>query len=173
MVSKRWQFQNKLILNSTLAACCLATTGTLYLVPTLWLRIAIIVAANMLFVLLGRFLHRRYAHDMVRVFVMEFEDATYIVQRALNNIRVPFNKRTKNGEISFQLRNRDVELRLEEFPLNLPVDSNLKTVDASKITLTNVSDENLQLITSLRNALDDAFTYVVKRRENTVMSFGD
>ena len=173
MVSKRWQFQNKLILNGTLAACCLATTGTLALVPNLWLRIAIIVTANIVFFLLGRYLHRRYAHDMVRVFVMEYDDASHIVQRALNSVRIPFHKRTENGQISYELHNRGVELRLEEFPLNLPVDTNLQTVDASKITLTNVSEENRQLITSLRNALDEAFQFVVNRREQTIMSFGD
>lgn len=174
MVSKRWQLQNKLILHVILAAVCLLTSLSFYLPISIWQQIALVAIVNPIIFFVGRAVHRRYAKNMVRVFEMEFEDASYVVQRALNKVRMPFSKRTnKDGIVSFHLRQADVDLVIEAFPLNLPVDSHIQTVEASKLTFTRVGPENRQLIATLRQSLDEAFQYVIQRRETTIVSFGD
>ncbi len=173
MVSQRWQLQNKLIIHVTLAALVLVSSGSFYLPWSLPLRLVFILLADGAIFLTGRYLHRLYARHLVRVLVMEYDDASYIVQRALNNIKLPFRKQTANDQVRFQLRQGNMELVVESFPLNLPVDSHLATVPAARLTLSPVSPENLQLIAGLRQSVDEAILFARQREAARLMSFGD
>ncbi len=158
MVSKRWQRAHAIIAHAGLAAGAgmpIALLETGY-APSL--KLLLIVGGYMLIVPLFTWLHRRYATTFIKVFPYDHKVAARIVQRALNDQRLPFTKRTVDDEnIVFHVRPGDMELVVETFLLNLMVDDHLLPEIASKLTLSTETSKNKTQMAQFRTMLDEAF----------------
>lgn len=155
MFNKPWQRQNLPILYTRLAVAVAATRMSLDFPFPWWQKILIILSSYAIVFFVGGYLHRKYANVFVKVFGTEYDVASRVIQRSLNAQRIPFTKRTYHNKVDFFIRTGDFKLVVEYFPLNLPVDDHLKTVQASKITISPVNRKNNGAAASLRNQLDE------------------
>ena len=80
-----------------------------------------------------------------------------MVQRALNAERLPFTKRSGDEQIVFQIRPGKMQLVVDEFMLNMPLDEHLTPEVAAKLTLLPETSDNAAQMQRLRLLLDEAF----------------
>ncbi len=157
MVSKRWQRTQTFIIHLGLAVCVAYPLYLFELNYPNWLKLTTVALGYSILIPLFRWLHKRYARTFVKVFRCDFEVAARIVQRALNAERLPFTKRNGHEQIVFQIRTGDIQLVVDDYLLNLPVDHHLLPEVATKITLHPETAANAQQMQRLRLSLDEAF----------------
>ncbi|MEM7801428.1 MAG: hypothetical protein AAF633_19695 [Chloroflexota bacterium] len=154
MVSNRWQKKQTYIQHAAL----ILFLGS----PFLWLQLEITVAYKILLILmssimgvyLGSYVNDYFAKKMVRVFRFEEDITLSIVQRTLNARYIRFNRKHHGDQVDFALREHGLTLRIEPFPLNLPIDDQIKTVDASLVEIQGINQSNQPFVNELCAAID-------------------
>lgn len=157
MTNKPWQKQQSTILYLGLAFLVGMTRVSLDSPLDGWQKLWLIVGSYVLAVPILRYFHRKYANTFVKVFVTEYEVASRAVQRFLNAERIPFTKQTRGEQVDFYIKSSGLKLVVEFFPLNLPMDDQLKTVTAAKVTISPVTSGNARVARALRQQLDHLF----------------
>ena len=157
MVSKRWQRVNLITAHIGLA---IGVTLPLYILEQ-----DIDNGSKLMFIALGYLilvpsilqLHRRYANKFVRVYRCDYEMAARAIQRLLNTQRLAFAKQTYQERVVFQIRSGEMQLHVDAFMLNMPIDDHLTPEVATKLTLHPETTDNADQMRSLRLEIDEAF----------------
>ena len=158
MVSKRWQRIN---LNVAHVGLAFGTVLPLYIFEqdmaysTKFMLIALGYAILIPSILQ---LHNRYANQFVRVYRCDYEQAARAIQRLLNTEHLAFAKQTYDERIVFQIHTGNMQLVVDDFMLNMPIDDHLTPEIATKLTLQPETTENAAQMHNLRLAIDAAFT---------------
>ena len=158
MLNKRWHKSQLAILNSGLAAFIIVTFLILGIEVALWLRLLLLFPSYFALGFLVRWLNDRFADGVVKVFPADYLAVANAVQRMLNRDRIPFFKRTNDERIDFTVRLSHFTLLVESFPLNLPIDSHLKSVPATKITIRPAGQAADPVAKKLQAQLDSLFS---------------
>lgn len=156
MMNKPWQKQHSTILYLGLAFLVGITRVSLDSPLDGWQKLWLIIGSYMLAIPISRYLHQKHANTFAKVFLNEYEVVSRVVQRFLNAERIPFTKQTRDEQVDFYLKSNGLKLVVEFFPLNLPVDDQLKPVTAAKVSISPVTARNDQLAATLRQRLDEA-----------------
>jgi hypothetical protein len=157
MVSKRWQRSNLVITHLGLAV---GATFPLYIFEQdidSWRKILIVILGLSILIPFIRKLHHRYAKTFIRVYRCDYEQAAKVIQRLLNAQRLAFAKQTYEDRIVFVIRSGNMQLLVDDFVLNMPIDDHLKPEIATKLTLQPETDENADQMEHLRQIVDETF----------------
>jgi hypothetical protein len=157
MIRKHWTRQNAIVNHLALA---LVWGSALYILQLPWLgwqKLAMIVCSTIAITLLMGFIGRYIKGQMVKVLAIDFETATRIVQYVLFKKRIPFSKDLGEKRARFEFRVDGLELIVEDYPLNLPLDLPHPTGSASKFTIKGSTGKTRDFIQTLCRVLDEGF----------------
>lgn len=158
MVSKRWQKHKLAVFNVGLAAITLVTVLILESDRVLWQRGLVLLVSYLVLGVVIHKLNAHYANSFVKVFVAE-QDAVIIgVRETLSRQKMSFTTRFEPERVCFLIDRQRLSLLVEAFPLNLPVDSHLVPVPATKVTLTPAGGIDYEMVRQLRLELDRRFS---------------
>ncbi|GJM41216.1 MAG: hypothetical protein DHS20C20_14980 [Ardenticatenaceae bacterium] len=157
MCNKKWQAVNSWIQHGILA--CIGMSFFFWWQQDIlaWQKIVYPLLSLLLTIVVGSFLHKRYANKMVKVYQMEYGDVAWLVQRELKKLHIPFIKNSDDELMQLDIRSKGVSVRVESFPLNMLMDDHLSTISATKITVTPIQKQR-PFITQLCDAIDRAFS---------------
>lgn len=156
MVSKRWQVANGWIQHAILIGIGASFFFWLQQDLVSWQKVSFLFLSLGAVCLVGFVMHRRFANKMVKVFKMEHGDLSWIVQRELKQLYIPFTKKLKDERMELRIHGKNVLLTVEAFPLNLMIDDHLDTVSATMLTVTPIRQER-PFITTLCQKIDKAY----------------
>lgn len=162
MVSKRWQKKQTVIQHVGLAAIWGGTLFWLQLDLLTWEKITLVVITIGLTFLIGTFFSQRPINTLEKVFKVEEDAATSLVQRALNGCSVPFSRRSRDEGVYFIIRNQDLTLLVVPYPLNLPVDDHIRPIPAARIEISGVTAANQQTAEKMCRAIDETVLAIAR-----------
>ncbi|MEM8861242.1 MAG: hypothetical protein AAGD96_23190 [Chloroflexota bacterium] len=142
MVSNRWQKKQSVIQHLTLALIWGVPLLLLQVNWLPWQRLSLILVTWATVLPMGIYLNRHMARTMIRVFKHESDAVTGVVQRSLTKNYIRFSRQLIANETHFKIRDEGLTLVLEPYPLNLPIDSHIQSVDATKIEIRGLNKEN-------------------------------
>ena len=159
MVSKRWQRKQSFIAHVGLF---LGFGLPMFLLEIpldveRWQKIAILFIGYAVLIPGIRWLHRRFAKQFVKVFELDYLDASWIVSRSLRAKNLPFVKRVSDDEVVFKIQPGKIKLVVSDFALNLMIDDHLTTKIATLFTLEPEKAGNFEQVKLIQQLLDDAF----------------
>lgn len=157
MVSKKWQASNSWIQHAILISVGFSFYFWWHQDLLLWQKLVYPLLSLLITGIVGGYLHKRYANRMVKVFLVEFGDLSWLVQRELKARYIPFIKRTDAESVEIEIRSKGISVKVESFPLNMMMDDHLKPVPATKITFTPIRQQR-PFIATLCDAIDSAFS---------------
>lgn len=142
MISKRWQRKQPVIQHTTLGLVWGLPLFLFQVDLPFWYQIGLIVLTWVVVFPTGYILNRNLAKTMVRVFKYESDVVSGVVQRSLTQNYVRYSRKHFPDEIHYTIRDQGLTLVLENYPLNLPIDSHIKSVDATKIEIRGLNKNN-------------------------------
>ena len=142
MVSKRWQRKQPIIQHTTLGLVWGLPLFLFQIDLPFWSQIGLIALTWLAVFPLGYILNRNLAKTMVRVFKHESDAVSGVVQRSLTQNYVRYSRQYVADEIHYTIRDEGLTLVLESYPLNLPIDSHIQSVDATKIEIRGLNKNN-------------------------------
>ena len=142
MVSNRWQRKQSVVQHITLALVWGLPLFLLQVNLPLWQQISLIIVTWAIAFPLGVYLNRNFATTLVRVFKHENDAVKGVVQRSLTQNYIRFSRKNLPNETHFMIRDEGLTLVLEPYPLNLPIDNHIQSVDATKVEIRGLSKNN-------------------------------
>ncbi len=156
MVSKRWQRTHFLIQHLLLVLVGVSWFLLLQLDLPSNQKIGLVAISLLLIIVSGRYLHRRYANSMVKVFELEYSESVWLIQRELKASYIPFVKNAKEEMVTLKIQGKNIVVTIEEFPINLMIDDHLTSNPGTKITMSPINHDP-SFIESLCSIVDKAF----------------
>lgn len=156
MVSKRWQVTNSWVQHGVLMGI---GASFFYWVPQelmFWQKMLYLVVSIAVVSAVGLWTHRRFANTLVKVYQIDYGDLSWMVQRELKTLYIPYTKKSNEQKMELHFRGKDIALTIEDFPLNMMYDDHIHTVSASKVTVTPIREER-PFVTTLCQKIDQAY----------------
>lgn len=157
IVSKKWQKRHPFIQHITLFFIWGGALFVFQLTWPNWVEMTLFFVITIVGFVLGMVLNNIFAKQMIRVYRFEQEIVLSLVRQALTKNYIPFKrvKRENNEEIvQVYIRDEDLKVTIEPFPLNLPIDSNIKETKATKVEITGMTDLNKEMTQKLVDAIE-------------------
>lgn len=157
MVSKRWQRKQSFIAHAGLFIGFGLPMFLLEAPFENWEKFGILFLGYSVLFPSIRWLHKRFAKQFVKVFELDYLDASWIVSRSLRAKNLPFVKRVKDDKVVFKIQPGKIKLVVSDFALNLMIDDHLTTKIATLFTLEPEMAGNFEQVKLIQQLLDDAF----------------
>ncbi len=110
----------------------------------------------------GIVLTRRFAKSLVRVYSMDDEVALGVVRQALLRNYIPFQRYETAEQIRFHIRDSELTVIIQDYPLNLPIDDHIEPEIATKIEIVGLNRQNMSLAEKICGAINASVTQRVR-----------
>lgn len=158
MINTKWQRTQKAL---SLLGLFLGVGLPFFLLETnleSWQKVLVLLIGYALIFPVLYWLHKRYANSFVKVVRYDYATADRLIRRELRDQNLPFTRRYDHEQAIYEIRLGKMQLTVDEFMLNLPIDDRIAPEPATKLTLEPETAENAAYMAQLRTSIDLLFS---------------